>query len=304
MSNQLTNGIDSFLNYLSVERGLAANTLESYARDLQRYLIFHEQLSVTTMDNVTQRSIISFFLNLKDEGLGVRSRARMLATLRGFHTFTINEGVSSYNPLTNLETPRILHTLPDTLCVDDVEKLLNIHDDGSPLTRRDKAMLELLYATGLRVSELVGLRHADLHLRSGYLRTFGKGSKQRIVPIGAIATDSIMLYLEQVRSKLAQPKGVRRGDSGYLFLNRSGNGLTRQGFWKMIKRRALQAGITTNVTPHTLRHSFATHLLENGADLRVVQTLLGHVDIATTQIYTHVSREHVKRVHKQFHPRS
>ena len=304
MSNLLANCIDSFLNYLSVERGLAANTLESYARDLQRYLIFLEQHSITNLNDVTQRCIIDFFLQLREASLGVRSRVRMLAALRGFHTFSVNEGILSHNPLTNLETPRILHTLPDTLSVDDVERLLNIHDDGFPLTRRDKAMLEVLYATGLRVSELIGLRHADLHLRSGYLRTFGKGSKQRIVPIGTMATDSLTIYLEQVRPGLAQPKGVQRGDSGYLFLNRSGNGLTRQGFWKMIKRRALQAGITKNVTPHTLRHSFATHLLENGADLRVVQTLLGHVDIATTQIYTHVSREHVKKVHKQFHPRS
>ncbi|MEA3465782.1 MAG: site-specific tyrosine recombinase XerD [Thermodesulfobacteriota bacterium] len=300
----MTNCIDSFLNYLAVERGLAANTLESYARDLQRYLIFLEQRSITVLNDVTQRCIIDFFLQLREAGLGVRSRARILATLRGFHAFSVNEGILSNNPLTNLETPRILHTLPDTLSVDDVDRLLHIHDDGYPLTRRDKAMLELLYATGLRVSELVGLRHVDLHLTSGYVRTFGKGSKQRIVPIGTMAIDFITIYLEQVRPRLAQPKGVQRKDSGYLFLNRSGNGLTRQGFWKMIKRRALQAGITKNVTPHTLRHSFATHLLENGADLRVVQTLLGHVDIATTQIYTHVSREHVKKIHKEFHPRS
>ncbi|MBW2186232.1 MAG: site-specific tyrosine recombinase XerD [Deltaproteobacteria bacterium] len=303
MSNQLENTSDLFLNYLTIERGFAANTLESYARDLFQYLDFLSNQSIATFERITERHVIAFFSQLKSLGLGVRSRARVLSSLRGFHKFSINEGIVNHNPLSHIETPKILKTLPDTLSVEEVDTLLDLFDDGQPLTRRDKAMLELLYATGLRVSELISLRHADLHLTSGYLRTFGKGSKQRIVPVGEVAIECLIFYMEQVRPILGQPKTVKKEDSGYVFLNRSGNGLTRQGFWKMIKRRAIQAGITKKVTPHTLRHSFATHLLENGADLRVVQTLLGHVDITTTQIYTHVSREHIKKIHKQFHPR-
>ena len=303
MSNQLENTSDIFLNYLTIERGFAANTLESYSRDLFQYLDFLNNQSISTFEQITQRHVIAFFSHLKNQGIGVRSRARVLSTLRGFHKFSINEGVVEGNPLSHIETPRILKTLPDTLSVAEVDTLLELLDDGQPLTKRDKAMLELLYATGLRVSELISLRHADLHLTSGYLRTFGKGSKQRIVPVGEVAVEHLVDYMEQVRPILAQHKTVKKEDSGYVFLNRSGNGLTRQGFWKMIKRRAIQAGITKKVTPHTLRHSFATHLVENGADLRVVQTLLGHADITTTQIYTHVSREHIKKIHKQFHPR-
>lgn len=292
--------LDSFLSYLSVERGLASNTLESYARDLQRYLTFLEQCGRHDLDSVSQGDVLDFFTTTKEHGLGVRSRARLLAALRGFHTFAVEEQHVSHNPLTRLTTPRMLQTLPDTLNVKEVEKLLQIGDDGQPLTRRDKAMLELLYATGLRVSELIGLELSDIHLNSGYLRTIGKGDKQRIVPIGEVAVEVLSQYIETVRPALSKGRQI----SDCVFLNRSGKGLTRQGFWKMIKRRALQAGIKKNVTPHTLRHSFATHLLENGADLRVVQMLLGHVDISTTQIYTHVTRDHVRRVHKTFHPRS
>jgi integrase/recombinase XerD len=291
--------VDNFLNYLVVEKALANNTLESYSRDLLRYLDFLERNSISCIEEITQKIVIAFFADIKANGLGVRSRARMLAALRGFHAFMLEEGGISSNPMANIATPRILHSLPDILSTVEVDNLLEIPDIKQPLAQRDKAMLELLYATGLRVSELVGLRCADLHLQSGYLRTFGKGRKQRIIPVGEVATDYLRLYLDHARKLLEKSY-----NSDFVFLNRSGNGLTRQGFWKIIKRRALQAGISKNVTPHTLRHSFATHLLENGADLRVVQTLLGHVDIATTQIYTHVSREHIKKIHQQFHPRS
>ena len=299
MSSKLSSCVDCYLNYLAVERALAENTLESYSRDLLRYLDFLEQHSVYTFSGVNQHLILEFFSHLKEHGLGVRSRARMLSALRGLHAFAVKEGIADNNSLANIETPRMLHTLPDTLSVAEVDRLLAITADGQALAQRDKAMLELLYATGIRVSELVGLRYSDLHLQSGYLRTFGKGRKQRIVPVCEIAADFLRQYLHQARPLL-----LRQKKSDFVFLNRSGNGLTRQGFWKMIKRRAQQAGIVKNVTPHTLRHSFATHLLENGADLRIVQTLLGHVDISTTQIYTHVSREHIKKVHRQFHPRS
>jgi len=298
VNNQLTNVVDTFLNYLAVEKALADNTLESYSRDLLRYLDFLELHGIDSIRDITQHSVLAFFSALKNDGLGVRSRARLLATLRGFHAFAVEEGIASDNPLVHIATPRMLHSLPDTLSVADVDKLLNIETRDDPLAQRDKAMLELLYATGMRVSELVSLCCADLHLQSGYLRTFGKGRKQRIIPVGDVALEFLRFYLEHTRPLWAQ---LHTCDC--VFLNRSGNGLTRQGFWKMIKRRARQAGINNNVTPHTLRHSFATHLLENGADLRVVQTLLGHVDISTTQIYTHVSRTHIKKIHQQFHPR-
>ena len=296
--NNLSAIVDSFINHLTVERALSPNTLESYNRDLARYINFLEELGANCIDEVGHEDIINFFSLLKQESLGVRSRARVLASLRGFHSFAVREGFVKSNPLTNMATPRILHTLPDTLSVAEVDSLLNICTDDSALNCRDKAMLELLYATGVRVSELISLRHEDIHFSSGYIRTFGKGSKQRIVPLGNIALEKLQLYLSGARGELLKSR-----ESEYLFLNRSGKGLTRQGFWKIIKRRALQAGITKNVTPHTLRHSFATHLLENGADLRIVQTLLGHVDITTTQIYTHVSRKHVQNVHRKFHPR-
>lgn len=298
-TNNLIQILDGFLSYLSVERGLADNTLESYARDLQRYLNYLEPLKIQELDQVRQHQVIDFFSLAKEQGLGVRSRARLLAALRSFHQFAIEEGMAQNNPISRLTTPRMLQTLPDILSVEEVDRLLAIADDGQPLTQRDMAMLELLYATGLRVSELVCLSLADLHFNSGYLRTIGKGDKQRIVPIGEVAIEVLSNYLQQVRPQLDKGRAL----SDCVFLNRSGKGLTRQGFWKMIKRRAQQAGIAKNVTPHTLRHSFATHLLENGADLRVVQMLLGHADISTTQIYTHVTRDHVRRVHKTFHPR-
>jgi integrase/recombinase XerD len=256
VSKQLNELLDAFLNYLAVERGLADNTLEAYARDLLRYLDFVTLKSSANLHAVTQRDILLFFSQLKEDGLGVRSRARMLAALRGFHAFAVDEGGLKVNPLTNLATPRMLQTLPDTLSVDEVENLLAIKDDTSLLGQRDKAMLELLYATGLRVSELVGLHCSDIHLQSGYLRTFGKGRKQRIVPIGEVAVEYLVNYLDNARAQLAHQKNCV-----FVFINRSGNGLTRQGFWKIIKRRALQAGISKNVTPHTLRHSFATRLL-------------------------------------------
>lgn len=291
--------LDSFLDYLSIERGLSPNTLESYARDLQRYARFLEERQIDQVEGIRQNDVLDFFTVLKEEGMGVRSRARLLAALRGFHQYAVEEYQLGQNPVARLTTPKMLQTLPDTLSPTEVDALLDIHDDGQALTRRDLAMLELLYATGMRVSELVGLKLDDLHLSSGYLRVFGKGSKQRIVPIGEIAIDTLKDYLGRVRPELDRSRNL----SPCVFLNRSGKGLTRQGFWKMIKRRAVEAGITKNVTPHTLRHSFATHLLENGADLRVVQMLLGHVDISTTQIYTHVTREHVRHVHQSFHPR-
>lgn len=290
--------VDSFLGYLAAERGLAPNTLEAYGRDLARYLDFLERQGAARPEEVTSALILHFLGELTAAGLAARSRARTLAAVRMFHRFLLTEGYAPENPASRIEIPRGLHRLPQTLSPAEVERLLAAPTGADPLERRDRAMLELLYATGLRVSELVGLRLPDLQLDAGYLRPLGKGSKQRIVPLGETAQAELASYLREARPRLLREKEVL-----FVFLNRSGKGLTRQGFWKIIKRRALEAGILKNITPHTLRHSFATHLLENGADLRSVQTMLGHADISTTQIYTHVTRERLRKIHEQYHPR-
>jgi len=290
--------LDLFLNHLVVERGLARNTLEAYGRDLSRYLDFLREAGLESLDQVGAADVLRYLAERKQEGLGPRSRARALVAVRGFHKFLLQEGLLAENPATRIEAPKSFHPLPRTLSPEEVERLLASPDGDDPLAVRDRAMFELLYATGLRVSELVGLKLTDLQLDAGYLSAFGKRSKQRIVPMGEPAVQALRLYLAGGRRVLD------RGSAGpMLFLNRLGEGLTRQGFWKIMKRRALEAGISKTITPHTLRHSFATHLLENGADLRAVQTMLGHADISTTQIYTHVSRERLRRIHEQHHPR-
>lgn len=290
--------LDLFLNYLAVERGLSPLTLEAYGRDLARYLDFLEQARVRQPEQVGPAEILRFMAWLAARGLGPRSRARALVALRMFHKFLLAEGYAPSNPTALIEAPRSLATLPHTLSPGEVERLLAAPGGDGALDLRDRAMLEVLYATGLRVSELVALQLGDLQLDVGYLSAFGKRSKQRIVPLGESAVTELRRYLTYGRP------GLQRGREGRtLFLNRVGEGLTRQGFWKIIKRRAQEAGIGKKITPHTLRHSFATHLLENGADLRSVQTMLGHADISTTQIYTHVTRERLKRLHEQHHPR-
>ncbi len=290
--------LDAFLNYLTVEKGLAANTLDAYGRDLARYVGFLFEQEAMQPDQVTSSLVLGFLASLKKAGLSSRSRARTLVALRTFHRFLLAEGYATDNPTGQIQAPRTLSGLPKTLSPEEVERLLAAPVGDSYLDRRDRAMFEVLYATGLRVSELVGLKVSDLQLDVGYLTAFGKGGKQRIVPLGESALYELRNYLDIGLPLLDKGMG-----SLILFLNRSGNGLTRQGFWKIIKRRAKQAGIRKNITPHTLRHSFATHLLDNGADLRAVQTMLGHADISTTQIYTHVTRERLKRLHEQIHPR-
>jgi len=290
--------LDLFLNYLVVERGLSKNTLDAYGRDLARYLNFVDRHG-RVFAEVVPADILRFLSELKQEGLSARSRARALVALRMFHKFLNGEGLVKGNPADRIEAPKSLKSLPDTLSPQEVERLLDAPQGEESLDYRDRAMLETLYATGLRVSELIGLRRVDVQLEVGYLVAFGKRSKQRIVPMGETALDSMRVYLQ-----LARPFLDREAGSDHIFLNRSGQGLTRQGFWKIIKRRAQQAGIGKNITPHTLRHSFATHLLDNGADLRSVQMMLGHADISTTQIYTHVTRERLKKIHSLHHPRS
>jgi integrase/recombinase XerD len=290
--------LDLFLNYLVVEKGLSKNTLDGYGRDLTRYLDFLNQRKLQRLEDVRPPDILQFLAQLKDRGLSPRSRGRALVALRVFHKFLLQEQLMQHNPATRVTAPKTLNPLPKVLSQADVERLLQSPKGDEPLALRDKAMLELLYATGLRVSELIGLKTNDLHLDAGYLSAFGKRSKQRLVPMGEVAVMELRTYLSCGRPRLAQD-----GRSRYIFLNRSGAGLTRQGFWKMIKRRAREVGILKSISPHTLRHSFATHLLENGADLRSVQTMLGHADISTTQIYTHVTRERLRRIHEQYHPR-
>ena len=294
----MNNYLDHYLNYLAVERGLARNTLDAYGRDLARYLDFLEKNRIAALEEITPALVLRFLSHLKSCGLSARSRARSLAALRTFHKFLVREKLAGDNPTDQVASPKSLAPLPYTLSPYDVENLLASPKGESPLAWRDRAMLEILYATGLRVSELVGLRQGDLQMDVGYLVAFGKRGKQRIVPLGEAAAEALLDYLRYGRGSLDKGRG-----SQVLFLNRSGEGLTRQGFWKIIKRRAREAGIRQSITPHTMRHSFATHLLENGADLRSVQAMLGHADISTTQIYTHVTRERLRQMHAQHHPR-
>ena len=290
--------LDHYLNYLAVERGLANNTLDAYGRDLARYLDYLESQKIVALENISASIVLRFLSHLKNAGLSPRSRARALAALRTFHKFLVREKITKDNPTDQVVSPKSLTALPHTLAPLDVESLLSSPKGDSALAWRDRAMLEIIYATGLRVSELVSLKLSDLQMDVGYLTAFGKRSKQRIVPLGETAIAALQEYLQNGRPGLEKQKG-----SHFLFLNRSGEGLTRQGFWKIIKRRALEAGISQSITPHTMRHSFATHLLENGADLRSVQAMLGHADISTTQIYTHVTRERLRKMHAEHHPR-
>jgi integrase/recombinase XerD len=290
--------LDHYLNFLAVERGLSRNTLDAYGRDLARYLDYLEKSRVTSLEDVMPSVVLRFLVELKQAGLSPRSRARTLAALRTFHKFLVREKFTASNPTDQVVSPKSMAALPHTLSPLDVDSLLASPKGETPLAWRDRAKLEILYATGLRVSELVSLKLGDLQMDVGYLTAFGKRSKQRIVPLGETAVAALRDYLLHGRPDLDRDRG-----SHYLFLNRSGEGLTRQGFWKIIKRRAGEAGIRQNITPHTMRHSFATHLLENGADLRSVQAMLGHADISTTQIYTHVTRERLRQIHAQHHPR-
>ena len=298
VADSFDNWIDRFLHHLAVERGLSWNTLEAYGRDVQGYTAFLRERGLSHFGESSRDQALVYFKNLRGKGLSARSLARVFSSLKGLYRFLLQERAIEKNSLRRLRTPRVVPRLPAVLASQEVEDLLGQPDPDQPLGIRDRAMLELLYATGLRVSELVGLSVNDVNLEVGYVRTIGKGSKERIVPIGRAASQALKDYLEGPRRLLAL-----RAFNGNLFLGRGGRRITRQGFWKILKKYALAAGIQKRTTPHTLRHTFATHLLERGADLRSVQSMLGHVDIATTQIYTHVSREHLKRLHQKYHPR-
>lgn len=291
--------IDGFIRYLAVERGLADNTLESYYRDLQQLQIFLHGKEIKSIEEVDENLIILYIINLKKEGRATTTISRHLATIKTFYRFLLGEQLIEQNPTAKLEAPKTGFQLPQVMAEDEVDALLQQPNPGTTAGLRDKAMLELLYATGLRVTELVSLDMEQINIDAGYVRCIGKGSKERIVPIGSVAAAYLQDYLDRSRGRMIKKAGLNA-----LFVNQRGSRLTRQGFWKILKKHAKEAGIKTNVTPHTLRHSFATHLLEHGADLRAVQEMLGHADISTTQIYTHLTETRLKEVYNKTHPRA
>jgi integrase/recombinase XerD len=290
--------LDQFLHYLIVEKGLSKNTIDAYSHGLNRFLDSLRKKGIQEMPSVSKFDVRAFLLALRKQGLSTKTVVRNLVAIRTFFQFLIQEGILEANPIEGLESPKIAKTLPGILTLKEVEQLLEQPNPQTPIGIRDRAMLEVLYATGMRVSELTHLPINQVNLESGYVLVFGKGSKERIVPLGSEAMKWVALYLKAARERLAKGK-----ESPFLFINRSGRGMSRQQFWKNIKAYGRRAGIRKRITPHLLRHSFASHLLEGGADLRSVQMMLGHVDISTTQIYTHVTGERLKKIHKRYHPR-
>lgn len=289
--------IEDYLHYLKIERGLSDNTRSSYRQDLFQFTAYLEQQQLTefTQDHFV---IINYLQVQTDAHKAQSSITRSISTLRKFYQYLLRKKQIEINPMLQIDSPKQGRHLPAVLSSSEIERLLQTPDTAKPLGLRDRAILEVLYATGLRVSELIHLKLADLHLSLGLIQTIGKGNKERIIPIGDVAVDWVNQYLDRSRPKLT------KGQSNpYLFVNFHGNGLTRQGIWKNLKMYVKLAGIEKDVTPHTLRHSFATVLLENGADLRIVQELLGHSDISTTQIYTHISKKHLTEVYQRSHPR-
>ncbi|WP_226657283.1 site-specific tyrosine recombinase XerD [Pseudalkalibacillus hwajinpoensis] len=292
--------VKDFLHYLIVERSLSKNTLDAYRRDLAQYLKhLKENEKISSFNDVRRMHIVNYLYALRDSGKASTTVARNIASIRAFHQFLLREKAVEQDPSVHIETPKTERKLPKILSTVEVEQLLEAPDYSTPFGKRDRAMLEVLYATGLRVSELIDLRMEDIHLSMGFIRTIGKGNKERIVPLGKMARDALTTYLEEGRSQL-----MKKNRTDMLFLNHRGESLSRQGFWKILKKLAIKANITKPLTPHTLRHSFATHLLENGADLRAVQELLGHADISTTQIYTHVTKARLKDIYSTYHPRA
>jgi integrase/recombinase XerD len=291
--------IQEYLDHLRVERGLAENSLVAYGHDLARLAVFARARRRTILD-LRQRDLTDFIGALRERGLSARSAARAVHAARGMYRFAVREDRIAADPMENLKAPRSVPPLPRYLTSAQVDALLAAPDVGIPLGIRDRAVLEVLYATGLRVSELIGLRPGDVDLEVGVLTCFGKGRKERLVPLGRTARKWVRRYLDEVREGL----GRRRPSGPELFLNNRGGRLSRMGLWGLVRRHAVVAGVERTLTPHVLRHSFATHLLERGADLRALQAMLGHADISTTQIYTHVTRERLRRVYDQYHPRA
>lgn len=290
--------VDRYMSFLLIEKGLAQNTLSSYSADLAAFAGFLVEHNITGIIEIDTAVILKYMIALRKAGLGAKSRARHLVSLRGFFKFLLREKELKKDPTALIDLPKTGLRLPEILSIDDIARLLHAPDLSSHRGMRDAAMIELLYAAGLRVSELITLKLQDVNLEAGFVRVFGKGSKERVVPIGTFAREKIASYIRQSRPVL-----LKSVTSSFLFVARAGKPMTRQGFWKLLKRYALKAGIEREVKPHLLRHSFASHLLEGGADLRAVQMMLGHADISTTQIYTHVAQDHLRRIHTEYHPR-
>ncbi len=291
--------LEEFIHFLSAERGLSKNTLDSYRRDIRSFLEYLKKNNIQDVSKASRDLIVDYLKDLKDEGKATSSVSRNLASLRSFYQYLMHEGVLVDNPAQQVDPPRLEKKLPRVLSFEEVEHLLSQPPDNEPVGLRDKAMLELLYASGIRVSELVLLDVNDFNPEVGFLRCRGKGMKERIVPIGSVAIRNVQDYITGCRSIL-----VKNDDERSLFVNQHGRRLTRQGFWKILKKYAQKANLNGAVTPHTLRHSFATHLLENGADLRSVQEMLGHSDISTTQIYTQITRRKIREIYDKTHPRA
>lgn len=291
--------LERFLDFLALEQGASPRTSEAYQRDVERLVLYVIVKGARTPSDISSRVLREFVYHLKDLGLAPASIRRNVSSVRTYFRFLLADGHVVRDPSERLETPKRWRTLPDVLSVDEVGRLLNAPSLDEPFTFRDRALLELAYGAGLRVSEWITLGVRDVLFEDGLVRVFGKGSKERLVPIGRSAIGAVAIYLRELRPRLERGEG-----KGMLILNARGRPLSRMGAWKILKHHVAKAQITKHVSPHTLRHSFATHLLEGGADLRAVQEMLGHADISTTQIYTHVDREYLRAVHKQYHPRA
>jgi integrase/recombinase XerD len=290
--------MDRYLNYLLIEKGLSENTIESYRADLNRFSDFLKAGGVQSLYDADSAVLLKHLIALRESGIAARSRARHLVALRGFFGFLVQEKILEKNPATRIELPKSGLKLPDVLSVQEIDRILNVPDGDKPTGIRNAAMIELMYAAGLRVSELITVKLQDINLDGCWVRVFGKGAKERMVPFGQPCRRKIDFYITTARPILLRPHL-----SPFLFIARAGSPMTRQGFWKILRQQVQTAGILKTITPHSLRHSFASHLLEGGADLRSVQIMLGHVDISTTQIYTHVAKDHLKRMHEKYHPR-
>ena len=294
----MTELLGLFLDSLSIEKGLSKNTLLAYRRDLQRYLFFLKKNKITSVGAVTRKEIMEFLLDERDRGLTPSSVGRLLVAIRMFHRFLAGENKIKEDITEAIEAPKLWKHLPEYLSVAEVEALIKAPDTRQPQGVRDQAILELMYATGLRASEVTVLKAAHVNFEAGYLRVTGKGDKERVVPVGGMAKKTIARYIKEVRSKWTKGRAEEA-----LFVTHHGKKMSRQTVWSILKKHAKTANVQKKIYPHILRHSFATHLLERGADLRVVQELLGHSDIATTQIYTHIEKSRLKGIHHKFHPR-
>ncbi|MGB2661663.1 MAG: site-specific tyrosine recombinase XerD [Candidatus Omnitrophota bacterium] len=290
--------IDQFIDFMEVERGVSPNTIQSYRRDIKKFINYIRKIKKDISD-VSRDDVTGFMKDLKQKGLSAGTIARNLASLKTFWKFLVMEHIVPENIAAVIETPKTWKTIPDVLNRQEVEKLLDAPPRKGAAGIRDRAILELMYATGLRVSEVKDLRKTNVNLEAGFVKCSGKGGKERIVPLGSVAKKAIEKYLESARQKLSK----RTGDE-HLFLSKLGKSLSRQSIWKMIRKYSKETGIKKHITPHTLRHSFATHLLEGGAELRGVQEMLGHADISTTQIYTHINKDKLRKVHDKYHPRA